>query len=93
VAERREELVLHASDPLGLGARVTLAGQQSLPLRQVLADWNPTTPGIFNALRARLNVTEDAVSADNLQGGAGTDWFLSADPLDTLDLETGELRN
>jgi len=76
-----------------VGGSVVLREPSTDSLRQVLADWNPTTPGIFNALRARLNVTEDAVSADNLQGGAGTDWFLSADPLDTLDLETGELRN
>ena len=62
-------------------------------LRKVLDDWNPAAPGIYDALRARLAVTDDPASADRLQGDADTDWFWSSDPLDTLDLAPGEQRN
>lgn len=75
-----------------VGGTVTVRVPSADSLRQILTDWD-ASPGIHDSLRVRLVVTDDPVSVDHLEGGADTDWFWSWDPLDTLDLQAGEMRN
>jgi Ca2+-binding RTX toxin-like protein len=70
---------------------LTSPGTDSLPA--VLAAFVPTSHSALVALSARLTVTPDAASTDSLTGGAGTDWFWSADGLDVLDRLGTEPRN
>ena len=64
-------------------------------LRRVLTDWNPASAGAggYADLRSRLAVTDDGVG-DLLSGGADTDWFWFAIPVDAIDdLQPGEQLN
>jgi len=82
---------LTGDDILVSGTATVVSSTDSL--RQVLTAWDPTTPGIYADLRSRLVVTDDPAATDTLTGGAGTDWFWSADGLDILDQEAGEELN
>ena len=50
-----------------VGGSVAVREPATDSLRQVLTDWNPATPGIHDALRARLIVTDDPASIDRLE--------------------------
>jgi hypothetical protein len=63
----------------------------SLP--KVLAAFDPRRLSVLAGLTARLSVTPDPGAADTLTGGAGRDWFWSADGLDLLDLTGTEPKN
>jgi Ca2+-binding RTX toxin-like protein len=72
---------------------VALANPATDSFKAILAAYVPTKHSVLVALSARLVVTPDTSSADTVTGGAGTDWFWSADALDVLDIQNGEPHN
>ena len=62
-------------------------------LRPVFATWNPDDPATYATVRTKLMVTPDTASADQLLGGAATDWFWSNDSRDLLDINGLEVKN
>jgi hypothetical protein len=81
------------------GNDILVGGSAAAParkdsLRKVLADWNPASTGTggYANVRSRLAVADDGV-ADQLTGGAGTDWFWEPIFVAPVDLEPGEQQN
>jgi Ca2+-binding RTX toxin-like protein len=81
-----------SGNDLLVGASATVRNTND-SLRQILTDWDPSRPGVYDELRARILIADDA-TGDRLRGDAGTDWFLALLPPDTIDdREGGEQLN
>ena len=85
---------------VGNGSNILIDGSVQLTtpgdsLRQVLGDWTAfgATPANVASIRARLKVTYNTTSKNQLHAGSGLDWFWYTNSMDQVNRKATDLLN